>query len=253
MELGVPVVGRLEVPTQEMEKLLTFRVERGGGDSAFVTAREELVKLTQLCKLQTQQVDQLRLSQFTAIQSRSAEMVGQLMVQLNGMIQTVTSELHALDLLQNLVLLDPMELYQVRFLLSHFRLLLAHVTALRQEVIWFNSGCPLIDGRAPLFGGVVLREQPESSIIYKGKPIESTFTVEVVTGVSEEIRISGCAWCELVCADLEVKSRAPIENNEATMDSFKKQAIFHHLRPAVSTRMNLAHLRFGACLVVGAK
>ncbi len=79
MQLRVPVVGRLDVPTAEMEKLLSFRVNAAGpgAPSQPVTAREELIKLTQLCKQQMQHMERLRQMQFTALKAASSDMVAQ--------------------------------------------------------------------------------------------------------------------------------------------------------------------------------
>jgi hypothetical protein len=167
VQLNVPVVGRLDVPTAEMEKLLSFRVNPNapnGMASAPVTAREELIKLTQLCKQQMQHIERLRQMQFSALKAASLDMVVQVSVfcalaasvdvrlratqmqqqlvsmqmqvcvscclccyEAHMMRDQINSELAALDMLRNLVLLDSLEMYQMHFLEGHFRLLLAHI------------------------------------------------------------------------------------------------------------------------------
>lgn len=263
--------GRLEVPAGELERMVTFRAGGDGPAGRQTTARDELMRMTHACKHQTEMVEQLRARQLTAIRSHARDALGHLQhmvpqptaavrifahfsLQVAESHQAIEQQLAAVVELSGLVLLEPAELAQVRFLRNQNTVLAAHCTALRSELQWFSNNCPRdANGRVPNLNALVVRDQPDSEVVFKGKALSGAYTVTVVGGVGVEASVGAVARALLVCPDYPggKMDKADVDQDEAPMEPFAKQALFQHVRPTTSTRMNLAHLEFECTVAVG--
>lgn len=215
------------------------------------TARDELFRLTQMCKTQSQQVDQLRQLQYQALQTLQPEALSQLQSNVPSMCHQLRQEIQLTESLLDRYLLDPIELFQVQFLLQQFGMLAAHANALHQELSWAQSGRATNDqGQLPFIGQVFYRECPKFAMLLKGRKFEQPFVMEVISGVTANIAFASSMRCEAV-KDEDVPDRKFMADNEVMVEAQTKIATFSALKAAASTRMNFVTLQFGTQVRVG--
>ena len=165
-----------------------------------------------------------------------------------GQLQVLLKNVNAL---MDKYLLDPAELFQVKFLTSQFRLLCAHVAALQSELLWVKQGRVFSNaGFPPFLGSVFIRDQPAFSVALKGKPFEDPYVVEVVSGVLVDVKAAGSATATLLCKEIEFDGQT-LDHATIEMDAARRVGVFSQLRPLMSARMNATYVQFFVELSIG--
>ncbi len=154
----------------------------------------------------------------------------------------IVNLMRSLNILRDRYLMEPPELFQLKFLCGQLRILGAHVEALKSELNWVVQGRPRdAVGCFPFLGSVLVREQPCPLMAFKGRGMEESFTVEVICGVLLDVRTGDTARVQMC---LEGVAEETMDPSTAKMDPMRKQATFTHMKPLFSTRMGLAPLQW---------
>jgi hypothetical protein len=105
-----------------------------------MTARDELIRFTQMCKSLSGHVDRLRQEQFSLVSTLNVDLLRSLQLQVPDCGLQIVNMMQAMNILYDRYLLDPPELFQLQFLSVQMRVLSAHVDALKQELVWVTQG-----------------------------------------------------------------------------------------------------------------
>ena len=228
--------------------MASFLVYRPGGNGQPVSARDELYRLTQQCKTQSSEVNQMRMSQFEVLQSGTTDQHNQVRNQVSELCLHLSTAQKNVDLMMDKYLLEPIEIFQVRFLAQQFRIFYAYADALLKELMWVYNGRLMTNtNQAPFLGSIFFREAPEFAMVAKSKLFDETFVIEVSTGVSQEIQFVGPMQC---LAD-HGEGKSPLDDSQVSVDPQRRTAIFANLKPSLSTRMQFAQVRFSCRVSVG--
>jgi hypothetical protein len=119
-------------------------------------------------------------------------MASQTNIMLMGQLQARVPEVglqfvslqRALSQLVDRYLLEPPELFQRKFLLEQLRVMRAHVDALQKELAWLAAGRV----GNPFLGALIVRDLPGPISGFKGRAMDDSFVVEVVSGVLLDVR-----------------------------------------------------------------
>ncbi len=184
-------------------------------------------------------------------QGAGQDLINQLQVEVPAIGLQLNQMLKSVLAMYDRYLLDPVELFQVRFLTIQFRVLCAHVGALQQELVWVVQGRPCDNmGRYPFLGQILMRDGLGIGVGFKGKAFEVPFVMEVIAGVLVDVKVAGDMQASLVSKDMEFDGPT-MDHNVSPVDAVKRQTVFEHLRPIVSARMGMCSVKFEVPLSVG--
>ena len=86
-------------------------------------------------------------------------------------------------------------------------------------------------------------EQPGPSVIFKGRAIETPFSVKLITGAKVDLAKIGTVTA-VISDEENWKSNKPLSNDTADLNVIENKATIKDLKVNVSTRMTAIHLRF---------
>ncbi len=98
---------------------------------------------------------------------------------------------------------------------------------------------------------MVLTDQPTPQVLFKGKTLEDTYVLVLLTGSNVNIQNISKVKAILVAEEKNWKSKKPIENEVQSMDATKRVSLFHNIKLNVSTRMSMVYLKFAVQVTLG--
>jgi len=91
----------------------------------------------------------------------------------------------------------------------------------------------------------VIEDQPIPQVTFKGKALEDTFTVRLLSGAGTVYQNISKVKAQLVSEERTWKTDKTLSSDETSMDFYHLVASFLHLKIEVSTRMSAVFLKFG--------
>lgn len=205
--------------------------------------RATLEQLHQMEAQQEQQLEKLRQLQHHVIAEgdTNTEHLQALQEQqwsVNNQIDLELKELHGMHCS---VVLDSAELHEARMLGARLGVQQQRLEVLGRELHHYGSG----ERSSPCFAVLALQEQPIPQVIFKGKTIDDTYTLLLINGSQDDIVSLSRVKAVLISEETALKkSKAPLSNDEATVDVFQRRATFQSMKVNVSTRMSMVHIKF---------
>eukprot|EP01087_Luapelamoeba_hula_P005728 TRINITY_DN1578_c0_g1_i1.p1 TRINITY_DN1578_c0_g1~~TRINITY_DN1578_c0_g1_i1.p1 ORF type:complete len:586 (+),score=130.15 TRINITY_DN1578_c0_g1_i1:247-2004(+) len=204
-------------------------------------ARLVIDQVHALYQSQEQQLDQMRQIQQQLILQPQKEGIRQLQEQQWKLNQQIELELKEVQALHRSVILDPPALHQLRMLLQRLKIQQQKIELFRQELqLVLNPRSP-----PPCIAALVLTDQPTPQVLFKGKTLEDSYVLILLTGSNVNVQTISKVRAILVADEKSWKTKKPIENETQNMDPMKRISIFHNIKLNVSTRMSMVYLKFG--------
>jgi len=155
--------------------------------------------------------------------------------------QQIELELKEVQTLHRSVILDPPALHQLRMLLQRLKIQQQKIELFRQELqLVLNPRSP-----PPCIAALVLTDQPTPQVLFKGKTLEDSYVLVLLSGSNVSIQNISKVKAILVADEKSWKTKKPIENEIQSMDPMKRVSLFHNIKLNVSTRMSMVYLKFG--------
>jgi len=83
---------------------------------------------------------------------------------------------------------------------------------------------------------LVLTDQPTPQVLFKGKTLEDSYVLVLLSGSNVSIQNISKVKAILVADEKSWKTKKPIENEIQSMDAMKRVSLFHNIKLNVSTR-----------------
>lgn len=210
-------------------------------------ARLVIDQVQQLHNTQDQQLEQMRQIQQQLILQPQKDGIRQLQEQQWKMNQQIDLELKEVQSLHRSVILDPLALHQLRMLLQRLKIQQQKIELYRQELqLVLTPRSP-----PPCIAALVLTDQPTPQVLFKGKTLEDTYVLGLLTGSNVTVQNVSKVKAILVAEEKNWKSKKPIENDVQSMDALKRVSLFHNIKVNVSTRMSMVYLKFALQVTLG--
>jgi len=210
-------------------------------------ARLVIDQVQQLHLTQDQQLEQMRQIQQQLILQPQKDGIRQLQEQQWKMNQQIELELKEVQSLHRSVILDPSSLHQLRMLLQRLKIQQQKIELYRQELqLVLTPRSP-----SPCIAALVLTDQPTPQVLFKGKTLEDTYVLGLLTGSNVTVQNVSKVKAILVAEEKNWKSKKPIENDVQSMDALKRVSLFHNIKVNVSTRMSMVYLKFALQVTLG--
>eukprot|EP01125_Pyxidicula_operculata_P019847 TRINITY_DN721_c4_g2_i2.p1 TRINITY_DN721_c4_g2~~TRINITY_DN721_c4_g2_i2.p1 ORF type:complete len:724 (+),score=272.31 TRINITY_DN721_c4_g2_i2:304-2172(+) len=166
---------------------------------------------------------------------------------LNDMMKHIQMEIQKLMEITKTVVVDADLLHMIRQLVHQITNQSHQVDLFLKEISDDNINYFKKDTGGLGFKSVaklVITEQPLPHVMFKGKMMEGSYTVSLLTGASDHFSHISEIQATLIAEGVNYKSKKPIENGSSKLDSFQKQAIFNNMKVNVSTRMTMVSVKF---------
>jgi hypothetical protein len=210
-------------------------------------ARLVIDQVQQLHNTQDQQLEQMRQIQQQLILQPQKDGVRQLQEQQWKLNQQIEFELKEVQALHRSVILDPSALHQLRMLLQQLKIQQQKIEIYSQELqLVLNPRTP-----PPCIAALVLTDQPTPQVLFKGKTLEDTYVLGLLTGSNVTVQNVSKVKAVLVAEEKNWKSKKPIENDIQSMDAVKRVSLFNNIKVNVSTRMSMVYLKFAVQVTLG--
>src|SRR5690606_35329584 len=98
---------------------------------------------------------------------------------------------------------------------------------------------------------LVLTDQPTPQVLFKGKTLEDTYVLGLLTGSNVTVQNVSKVKDILVAEVKNWKSKKPIENDVQVMYALKRVSLFHNIMVNVSTRKSMVYLKVALQITLG--
>lgn len=88
-----------------------------------------------------------------------------------------------------------------------------------------------------------ISKQPLPQVLFKSKSIEDEYVVSLIS-TRDEIQTATAVLASLESDETVIKGDQTLENNTSQMDLFQRKASFGEMKVGISSRMNIAFLKF---------
>jgi len=233
--IGLPALFQ----TQSFTDVAALRPTQHRYCDSTTQTKETIERITQLYEHQQEQINKMRVLQKQICEHGSSN-YEELVMQQNMLNNQITSELNKLRELNKTVVLEPKELHQSRILGQRLQIQ-------QQSLILYGRELQQISttGRAEPVSALVIEDQPIPQVTFKGKALEDTFTVRLLSGAGTVYQNISKVKAQLVSEERTWKTDKTLSSDETSMDFYHLVASFLHLKIEVSTRMSAVFLKFG--------